>query len=121
MDAKRSLQLGPPVMLMLSYFSEAIDTTVLSYLQRESRDQPAVCSPSVYWQQIMIYARHLFGQLLISKQSYQNAEFVLLWEETKRKTIHTENKHSLPTSLRGQEFIEKHYVTYHLPGNVPKE
>jgi len=79
MDAKPSSQLSPPVMLMLSYFSEAIDTTVLFHLQRESRDQPAVCCPSVYWQQVMIYARHLFGQLLISKQSNQNAEFALLW------------------------------------------
>jgi len=120
MDAKPSSQLSPPVMLMLSYFSEAIDTTVLFHLQRESRDQPAVCCPSVYWQQVMIYARHLFGQLLISKQSNQNAEFALLWEETKRKTIHTENKHSLPTSLWGQEFLEKHDVMYHLPGTAPE-
>lgn len=38
-------------MLMLSDFSEDVDTTVLFYLQRESRDQPAACCPSVYWQQ----------------------------------------------------------------------
>ncbi len=102
---------------MLSDFSEAFDTALLFYLQRESRDWPAVFCPSVYWQQVMIYARQLFGQLLVSKQSYQNVEFVLLGEETKRKTIHTENKHSLPASLWEQEFLEKHDVTYHLPGN----